>query len=112
MCSDPRIALGMNEQRAGYGWARQDETDFNGTISNTGVITLNGVNQFLDLGIASGPHSVGTTLPIIGGPSFSGITFEVLFKAKKHPHTLTASHVQVCLQAANVTCCSSCFYSF
>ena len=77
----------MNEQRAGYGWALQDTTDFNQTATNNGILTLNGLDQYVNLGVSSGPHSVGTTAPIIGGPSSAttanqrGWTIEVLFRS-------------------------------
>ena len=68
-----------------YGWVQYDQLEFNSTYNSNGILTLNGYDQYVDLATASGPYSVGTLLPQIGGAgngtgATRGWTFEVLFK--------------------------------
>jgi hypothetical protein len=97
---DPRtIELGVAYN---YGWLDSEvelipagtpvlnPSTSNITFTHTGLLTFNGNGQYVNLTATSGPQSIGTSLPIIGGPGsgvgiYTGWTFEVLVKFNALP---------------------------
>ena len=105
--TDPRASAG-GASVAAYGWRQYDQGDVacglnaahSGLLSFAGDINYNpvvfgynasidvvGTAQFVNLSASTGPNSVGTVLPTIGGPSAgsaasgtAGWSFEVTFK--------------------------------
>ena len=63
---------------SGYGWAQSLSTDSAANQAlRTGLLTLSGSSQYVNLSMASGANSVGQVLPTIGGGT-AGWTFEVM----------------------------------
>ena len=83
--TDPRPFVGYSAGAYKYNWIAYETLSFDISQSNAGIITLNGVDQYINLAQPNGPNSVGTTLDTIGGEGTGtgaekGWTFEVLFK--------------------------------
>jgi hypothetical protein len=84
---DPRQIAGTS---ATYSYVLADPADVTANVSqwHQGVVTLNGVDQYMDLAVNSGSSTSGTVLPSFGGAGFGtgtngfnqGWTFEFTFK--------------------------------
>ena len=66
---------------SGYGWLPYVSTDTPSTQAmRTGLLSLSGNAQWVNLALASGPNSIGQVLPTIGGGS-AGWTIEIMLQA-------------------------------